>query len=160
MRKVVFRVILIFVGLFSTFAAWYEGSEIRSEPWEWGYSAVFSKMIHGEVKTESDLIALDHFVYEAKFKPFFPVLMVLSFLGLFTLIVSYFNKKNAIHMMLYFCVIGVILLILSLLLSSSPTVGLTFFSRLFLGMGSVSIGWAVILWIRYVKGKKEVLNEV
>ncbi|WP_255357510.1 MULTISPECIES: DUF4306 domain-containing protein [unclassified Anoxybacillus] len=34
-------ILAFFVFVFSTLASWYEGSEIRSNPWEWKYSAFF-----------------------------------------------------------------------------------------------------------------------
>jgi len=61
--------------LFSTVAAWYEGSAILDNPWEWKYSTPFSQMLYGEVQSDSDISQLDYFVYAAKFQPAFPVIM-------------------------------------------------------------------------------------
>ncbi|MFE6169003.1 YjdJ family protein [Viridibacillus arvi] len=86
-------VLLLFI--FSTFFAWYEGSTILDNPWEWGYSTPFSQLLNGEVHSASDVSQLDYFIYAAKFQPAFPVIMVISSLYLLILIGYYsFKKKN------------------------------------------------------------------
>lgn len=35
--------------LFSTAVAWYEGSAILDNPWEWRYSTPFTQLINGRV---------------------------------------------------------------------------------------------------------------
>ena len=64
--------------LISTVAAWYEGSAILDNPWEWKYSTPFSRLLNGEVHNNSDISQLDYFIYAAKFHPTFPVIMVIS----------------------------------------------------------------------------------
>lgn len=159
-RNVVFFVTSVFVLLFSSFATWYEGSEIRNNPWEWDYSAIFSKLIYEEVNTEANLLAIDHFVYAAKYKPFFPILMAISILSLVTFIVSSCCKRSTTKMIMYYAGLGMVLLIFSFLISSSPTIGLTIFSWLFLTLGAGSIGMAMILWVRNAKEKTQFLSKI
>ncbi|MEN1970062.1 YjdJ family protein [Lentibacillus sp. N15] len=61
--------------VFSTLVTWYEGSAIREDPWNWKYTAFFSKMFNGEVANSSDISQLDHFIYAAKYSPIYPTLM-------------------------------------------------------------------------------------
>lgn len=94
--KYVFQYLMaITILIISTFAAWYEGSSIRLNSFEWRYSAIFSKLFNGEIKNIADISELDHFVYAAKFSPTFPILMVFSFSYLL-MISSYLvlRKKN------------------------------------------------------------------
>ena len=58
--------------IFFTVAAWYEGSTILDNPWEWKYSAIFTQLLHGEVVNQHTISQLDYFVYAAKFKPAYP----------------------------------------------------------------------------------------
>lgn len=146
--------------VFSSFATWYEGSEIRNNPWEWDYTAIFSTLIYEEVNTEANLLAIDHFVCAAKYKPFFPIMMAISFLSLVTIIVSYFCKRSTTKMTMYYAGLGLVLLIFSFLISSSPTIGLNIFSWLFLTLGVVSIGMTMILWMRNAKEKTQFLSKV
>jgi len=45
--------------LFSTGAAWYEGSAILEQPWEWQHSAIFSGIVNGQVGNASDILTID-----------------------------------------------------------------------------------------------------
>jgi hypothetical protein len=58
--------------IFSTGFAWYEGSKILDDPWEWKYTAIFFQKVNGQVKQASDILSTDHIVYAAKFLPTFP----------------------------------------------------------------------------------------
>ncbi|MEI2663178.1 YjdJ family protein [Rossellomorea sp. LJF3] len=71
---------------FSTLVSWYEGSALLDHSWEWRYSAPFSEMVHGRVTGSNDIVALDFFVYAAKFSPLYPGVMITSASYLFILI--------------------------------------------------------------------------
>lgn len=75
----------------SIVVAWYEGSTILDNPWEWKYSTPFSRLLYGEVHSASDILQLDYFIYAAKFQPTYPVIMVISILYLLILI-GYYSK--------------------------------------------------------------------
>jgi hypothetical protein len=72
--------------------------------WEWQYSAFFSKMFNGEVTEHADISQLDHFIYAAKFKPIFPILMMFSFTYIFILSGYLLLKYNTKKLMVFhFC---------------------------------------------------------
>ncbi|MGE7920522.1 YjdJ family protein [Viridibacillus sp. NPDC093762] len=79
---------------FSTFFAWYEGSTILDNPWEWKYSTPFSQLLYGEVHSASDISQLDYFIYAAKFQPTFPAIMVISSVYMLILIGYYSFKER------------------------------------------------------------------
>ncbi|MBD7965930.1 DUF4306 domain-containing protein [Fictibacillus norfolkensis] len=79
MSYVIQFVLSVIVFLFSTFSAWYEGSELRDTWWEWKYSAIFSNWNHGTVTNVSQISGFDHFIYAAKFKQLFPILIDYQF---------------------------------------------------------------------------------
>ncbi len=49
--------------LFSALASWYQGSELLKVPWEWKYTAKFTKLLYGEdsIKYAHDISQLDFF---------------------------------------------------------------------------------------------------
>lgn len=51
-----------FYFLSAAIAAWYEGSSILEDPWEWEYSTPFSHWLNGEVTDPGDILFLDHFI--------------------------------------------------------------------------------------------------
>lgn len=68
----------IMILIFSTFVAWYEGSNIVDDPFEWKYTAKFTNYFKGEVVDYHEISQLDYFIYAAKFYPLFPSIMVAS----------------------------------------------------------------------------------
>ncbi|WP_281975766.1 DUF4306 domain-containing protein [Halobacillus litoralis] len=124
---------------------WYEGSAIRMNPWEWKYSAHFSQMFHGEVHTETDILAIDHFIYAAKFKPFFPLIMAGCILHLIVLTGFGLLKKEAKKPALYLSLLGVSLFICSGIVFQSPASGLKLFSAFFLITGIACILMALLI---------------
>ncbi|MGG3563244.1 YjdJ family protein [Neobacillus rhizosphaerae] len=63
---------------FSTLLAWYEGSNIVDDPFEWKYTAKFTSYYKGDISDYHDINQLDYFIYAVKFHPLFPALMVVS----------------------------------------------------------------------------------
>lgn len=110
----------IILLLFSTVVAWYEGSAITYSSLEWKYSTPFTQRLYGGFHNPNDISSLDYFVYAVKFRPFFPILMLLSALYIITLL-GYTLLRNQL---VYFAsVIGVALAMISLFLYQSPTAG-------------------------------------
>ena len=101
--------------LFSTFSAWYEGSELRDKTWEWNYSAIFSKWKHGTVTNASEISGFDHFIYAAKFKPLYPILMTISMLYILVLIATWLLRKHTNKLVIFFSILGLSLILASLL---------------------------------------------
>lgn len=143
--------------IFSTLATWYEGSEIRNQPWEWDYSAIFSKIINGTVKTEVDISSLDHFVYAAKFKPIYPIIMVITILYILTLTASKLLGYQTNKMVIYYGGLGICLLLISSLIYSSPTRGLKLFTWLFITSGLLSIITSIILKFNLMRTRSHLL---
>ena len=134
--------------LISSVAAWYEGSTILDNPWEWKYSTPFSRLLNGEVHNNSDILQLDYFIYAAKFQPTFPVVMVISIFYLFILIGSYFLKGRYKWFAYYLFLLGGGFLFLSSFIFHSPTLGGRIFFYLFLINGVFCIVVAVIKYFR------------
>ena len=119
----IFQYVLSFMILvFSTFASWYEGSELRDKPWEWEHSAFFSKVFNGEVTESSDISQLDHFIYAAKFS------LTYIFILSGYLLLKHNTKKLVVF---HFC-LGIMFFSLGAMVSDSPTVGGKYFTSLFI----------------------------
>lgn len=138
--------------MLSTGVAWYEGSTILQEPWEWKHSAVFSQMANGQVGNPNDILTIDYFVYAAKFAPAFPVLMLISGTYLMILLGIILLKRNDKAFSYFLVFIGVLFLSLSGFLSNSPTSGLKIFFYSCLAIGIFSIAFAVL---RFFTSKTE-----
>ncbi|QOV12143.1 YjdJ family protein [Viridibacillus arvi] len=118
-------VLLLF--FFSTFFAWYEGSTILENPWEWKYSTPFSQLLNGEVHSASDISQLDYFMYAAKFQPTFPVIMVTSSIYLLILIGYYSFKKRYKWFAYYLFILGGGLFFFSYIIYDSTTLDKIYF---------------------------------
>ncbi|WP_166462444.1 YjdJ family protein [Psychrobacillus vulpis] len=136
--------------VFSTVASWYEGSKILHLPWEWKYTAIFSKVVNGPVEKASDILPIDHFVYAAKFAPTFPIIMLLSSTYLLILVGYILFKHNDKKFSYFLSSIGVLFLVLSGFVSNSPTIGLKYFFTIFLFIGIISIVIALIRIFQYM----------
>ncbi len=106
--------------LFSTIAAWYEGSNILQNANEWKSTAIFSHWLNGEVFQSSDILLLDYFVYAAKFFPTFPILMLLSGTHLLILIGFLLFKRSQKVFAGFLSLIGILFLGISGLVANSP----------------------------------------
>jgi hypothetical protein len=157
----IFQYVLAFMLLaFSTFASWYEGSELRDIPWEWKYSAFFSKMFNGEVTESSDISQLDHFIYAAKFKPIFPMLMMFSLIYIFILSGYLLLKYNTKKLMVFHFCLGIMFLLLETMVSNSPTVGDKYFTSLFIISCVLNFIISLILFLKLRKRNGEFQNNV
>ncbi|MEC1259219.1 YjdJ family protein [Bacillus swezeyi] len=91
--------------LFSAFVSWYQGSELLNVPWEWKYSAKFTKLMYGadSIQNAGDISQLDFFVYAAKHTPASVVLMAVSLIYIMILaccllLKTYLKRrKSALH---------------------------------------------------------------
>ncbi|MFE4133287.1 YjdJ family protein [Peribacillus sp. YIM B13482] len=144
-------IIAAFLLLLFSFCTWYEGSEILDNPWEWKYSTHFSQMLNDQVMDDQDISNLDYFVYAAKFKPLFPVLMVLTFSYLIILTGYALFKRSSKKIALFLAGFGVLFLISSGIVSNSPTVGGNIFQAFFLISGMMAIMGAVLSYFRMPK---------
>ncbi|MCG3418133.1 YjdJ family protein [Oceanobacillus jordanicus] len=154
MKYIVQYLVALMVLVISTFAAWYEGSAIRENFFEWKYSAFFSKWFNGEIRSVADISQLDHFIYAAKFTPVFPVLMVCSvsyliILGLYTLF-----RKNSKAMIILSLVLATLYVFLGILISKSPTIGGSVFTIVFTVIGALHLILSLLFFIKICKEKE------
>ncbi|OOE12600.1 YjdJ family protein [Fictibacillus arsenicus] len=149
--------IAIFTFLFSTFSAWYEGSELRDVQWEWNHSAIISKWLNGAVTAPSDISGLDHFIYAAKFKPVFPILMAVSGLYIIILAATWLLRNQRNKLFMFLDILGLLLMLASLLTYQSPTKGLELFTMLFIVMGLLSITASAVIKMK-LPIKENILN--
>ncbi|MCP1492935.1 FtsH-binding integral membrane protein [Peribacillus frigoritolerans] len=131
-----------------TFCTWYEGSEILDRPWEWRYSTHFTHINDEQAIDADDISNFDHFVYAAKFKPLFPVLMVLAASYIIILSGYILFKRRIKKMALFLLEFGVLFLFSSGFVSHSPTVGGNIFQAFFLIGGMIAIMAAALYYYR------------
>ncbi|UFU01085.1 YjdJ family protein [Radiobacillus kanasensis] len=128
------------VFVLSTFVSWYEGSAIRSDPWEWTYTALFSKWWNGEITSSADIVQLDHFLYAAKFTPIFPFLMFISF-SFIVAMTTYLSLKGRRRGLIgSFICIGLAYMFIGIMLTNATTDGGQLFQY-----GSFSMGFIYLL---------------
>jgi len=145
--------------LFSTAVAWYEGSAILDNPWEWRYSTPFTQLINGGVSYHSDISQLDYFIDASKFQPVFPIIMILSSLYILILIGFYSLKQMKKWFSYYLSVLGGGLLLFSYFTFNSSTIGGRILFSLFIICGSLCVTTAIIIYfqilvrIRLLKAK-------
>ncbi|PFA67050.1 hypothetical protein CN378_11755 [Bacillus sp. AFS015802] len=133
---------LVVLG-FASLVSWYEGSTLLDKSSEWRYSAPFSDMIHGSVQTTHDIVALDFFVYAAKFSPIYPGMMIISASYLAVLIGYRVMKPSSFRISLV--LLGMIELALGFAISPSSTSGGNTLFLLFLLTGLIMILLASVL---------------
>jgi hypothetical protein len=138
----VFRFIFQFgavsaVFLFSTIAAWYEGSALLNHPSEWQNSTPITHLMYGTVHESSKILQWDFFVYAAKYEPTFPMIMTVSGLYFLIFLGYYIFKKVRKWYAYYLFTISCTLLLLSFFSYESSTDGGQKMSVLFLGCGSI-----------------------
>ncbi|MGE7186151.1 YjdJ family protein [Peribacillus sp. NPDC006672] len=151
MKYFIQLIIAAFFLLLFSFCTWYEGSEILDDHSEWKYSTHFSQMLNDQVMDEKDISNLDYFVYAAKFKPLFPVLMVLMSSYLIILTGYALFKRSSKKIALFLAGFGVLFLISSGIVSNSPTVGGNIFQAVFLISGMMAIMGAALYYFRVPK---------
>lgn len=146
-------VIASIVMLFSTLAAWYEGSAIRDNPWEWKYTAYFSKLLNGEITSSADLSQLDHFIYAAKFSPIYPSFIVLSLFYILILSGNLFIKseKKRIKYFIFLCIVT---FLIGAVVSDSPTIGGRYFAIIFTTLGIIHLVLAFSIYLKMKKRKR------
>ncbi|WP_191991936.1 DUF4306 domain-containing protein [Bacillus aerolatus] len=101
----------------------YQTNRLKNDEGEWKHSAIFTKQFSEGTVSTGDISALDYFVYAAKFKPAFPLLMMISGVYLFILAGFILLKRNDRKLVLFLALAGVLRACLSSVVSQSPTVG-------------------------------------
>ncbi|SOC39830.1 DUF4306 domain-containing protein [Ureibacillus acetophenoni] len=111
------------VLLFSTVAAWYEGSAIVENSLEWDYSTPFTHLLGTEILTGKEIFVFDYFVYAIKFQPFFPMIILICLLYMASLTLILVGKRNINQGMLLAFVIGLLCLGASSMFYDATTLG-------------------------------------
>lgn len=144
-----FRNVVLLIGAFVTFVlaalvSWYEGAQLRDIPWEWKHTAVFSNWVNDGFTNSNNLLAIDHFVYAAKFEPLFPLLMAISLLYMIVQLIFWlFKRRKAIRNLLLLS-LAVASFVLCGILFDSPTTNFKLFSLFFGVVGLIAV-WGVFL---------------
>jgi hypothetical protein len=136
------------VFLFSALVAWYEGSALLEDPSEWKYSTPFSKLINGMVYEKSDILQWDFFIYAAKYRPTFPIIMLVSGLYLLLLIGYYLFKNLKKWYACYLFFISGGLFLLSYLSYDFSTAGVQKMFFLFTISGSCCLLFGLIIYLK------------
>ncbi|MGE7780559.1 YjdJ family protein [Peribacillus sp. NPDC097264] len=156
MKGVLQAIMAMLFFLIFTFCAWYEGSEILDNPWEWEYTTPFSELVHTQVEGPEDISSLDHLVYAAKFRPLFPALMMMTLLYLVTLTGLTVSEGSRKKSAFFLTGLGTLLLLMSGLIWSSPTVGGHFFKGISLIFGIVAILVGMLYYVKWTPLSKRV----
>ncbi|MGE7979853.1 YjdJ family protein [Psychrobacillus sp. NPDC093200] len=156
MKQLIQAGLAIMVLVFSTIAAWYEGSTLIHSTWEWKHTAIFSKWINGSVNHANDIWTIDYFIYAAKFAPAYPLAMLVSGMYLLILIGFVLFKGNTRPFYYFLACVGIMSFVLCSLVSGSPTTGLKmlFNTSLLLGILAVVISLTFVI----KNNNKEITN--
>ncbi|WP_301857470.1 DUF4306 domain-containing protein [Planococcus shenhongbingii] len=144
-KNVVLLIAASLVFVFATLVSWYEGGQLRDISWEWEHTAVFSNWFNGEVDRGSDIIVMDHFVYAAKFEPFFPFLMAVSLLFIVFRVALWIIKDQTVIRNIFFLFMAATSFSLSGIFLDSPATGFKLFSIFFGIIGILSL-FAIFLF--------------
>ncbi|EKN64119.1 YjdJ family protein [Schinkia azotoformans] len=144
--------IFITLFLFFTLLAWYEGSALLDVQWEWKYTAFFSNVINGAIKKESDISQLDFFLYAAKFRPVFPIFMVLTLSYIVTISAKLVLKNSYKKLILFYSLFGLLFFFLTVFVSDSPTIGGKYFTILFIILSIINFTISLYHYIFRVRG--------
>ncbi|WP_394233854.1 DUF4306 domain-containing protein [Niallia oryzisoli] len=148
MLRFIFQFCTAFVVfLFSFLAAWYEGSAILDRPSEWGTSTPISQLMGGYVKESSDILQWDFFVYAAKYRPTFPMIMTVSGLYLLLLVGNALFKRVRKWYAYYLFLISVALFSLSYFSYEASTDGGQKMFVLFAACGTIILLTGLITFL-------------
>lgn len=132
-----FSIMMLLV--FSTIASWYEGSELRDRQLEWKHSTFFSNAFKKVINNSEDISQLDYFIYAAKFKPMFPIIMFLSVFYIILLSGHLILKNQVKKLTLFHFSLSLVLLIMVFNIIDSPTLGGRYFSWLLFSLCLLNI---------------------
>ncbi len=144
------------VFLFSTVAAWYEGSAIMDHPSEWKNSTPITQLMYGTVNESSNILQWDFFIYAAKYQPTFPMIMTVSGLYLLIFLGYYIFKRVRKWYAYYLFLIGGALFLLSYVSFESSTVGSEKMFVLFTVCGSFCMLTGVITYLKATMRMKRI----
>lgn len=135
--------------VFATLVSWYEGGQLRDNPWEWEHTAFFSNWVNDGFTNADNLLVIDHFVYAAKFEPLFPLLMAASFLVMVFQLACWLFRGHRAAWNIFLLFMAVTSFLMCAILFDSPTTGFKLFS-IFFGV----VGFVAILSVCIIEGKR------
>lgn len=129
--------------LIATVTAWYEGSGLVDNTFEWKHTAVITSWLHNGEVEQGNISQLDFFIYSIKFKPIFPIIMLVSMIYMIVALGHKFiSKDRVLHV--FISSIGILLLVGATLLIGSPNAGAKVFMFSQLIITSFLIGYSVL----------------
>lgn len=135
----------------STFFAWYEGSGIVEDSFEWKYSTPFTNLKIQEITNGGDISQFDYFVYAVKFQPLFPLIMLGSLLYVLSVIGFYLINRKSKWAIPFWGILGLLLLVFSVFISTSFTIG----NSIFFGISFISgLYFITVAFFQYTKNVK------
>ncbi|WP_232019876.1 YjdJ family protein [Ureibacillus thermosphaericus] len=144
----------------STFSAWYEGSGIVENPFEWKYSTPFPHLMMQEITDGRNINQLDYFVYALKFRPLFPAMMIVSFIYILSVAGIVLTKMKSNWAICYWGSLGLILLFFSIIVSDSFTVGGSPFFWIPLITGLFFMAASFLQWVRKMQQQNTEITKV
>lgn len=158
MKYIVQYISALILLIFSTFIAWYEGSAIRDNPWEWKYSALFSKILNGDVTSQADISQFDHFIYAAKFNPIFPAIVILCLSYILILSGYLLLKSDTKRRIIFNMTLSVVYFFFGVRLANSPTIGGKYFTFIFLIIASINLVMSILFFLKMKKRNENLRN--
>lgn len=147
------------VFLFSSLAAWYEGSAILDHPSEWRNSTPITQLMYGIVHESSDISQWDFLIYAAKYRPTFPMIMTMSGLYLLVFLGYYIFKKVRKWYAYYLFLISGALFLLSYFSFETSTAGGQKMFVLFSICGSICMLTGLITYLMATMRMKRMTTE-
>ncbi|MFA9556402.1 DUF4306 domain-containing protein [Evansella sp. AB-rgal1] len=151
MKYIIQYILVSILLLLSTFAAWYEGSAIRYYPEEWKNTALFSRVLNGEIINSSEISQLDHFIYAAKFTPLYPTLIILCLSYIIILSGYMLFKNNMKKITIFYLSIGALYIFLGITVSNSSTIGGRYMTMTFVTVGIINLS---LVFLSFLSMKK------
>lgn len=142
--------------VFSTIIAWYEGSAIIENSFDWKYSTPFSKLLNIEITNGHDISQLDYFVYAAKFQPLFPSIMMFSALYMLVVLIVLLQRFKQRVAIAVSTTIGLLLVGICGLLVKAQVIGGPVLFRISLLSACSFLAIALIIWYQRHKQKTNV----
>ncbi|MBB5150341.1 MULTISPECIES: YjdJ family protein [Ureibacillus] len=149
------------IFIISTFCAWYEGSEIVENSFEWNYSTPFTNVFIQVITNGRDISQLDYFVYAVKFHPLFPTMMMISLLYILAVAGIYLIKVKSKWVISFWGIVGLICVLSSAFISISYTIGSSIFFWITSISGLLFIVIAGLMsFTKYKNQQNGITNEV
>ncbi|QPC46972.1 DUF4306 domain-containing protein [Mangrovibacillus cuniculi] len=140
MKKLIQFGLTISFLLFFLLVSLYEGSELLQNPFEWGSSTPITNLFHKEITDSEQLSSLDFFFYALKFKPTYPILVMLTAIYLIFLVGRQLVKHNNLRFRYFSILFSTLLLIIGVFSLGSTTAGAQLAAKVLLVTSMLTFG--------------------